>query len=588
MNSNMLRRSCSALALVLGFGLAAPQAGAAPDTTRLNALLGALESQGMAMGSVAVQEGTGALYTRAIGQARLEGDKPETATANTRYRIGSISKLLTAVMVLQLVDQGVLALDTPIARWFPALPGADGITVAQLLQHRSGLGDIKSLPDFEKSWMFEPRSEAELVTAISSLPRRFEPGQRCEYNNSGFLLLSFILEKVGGQPYAQALQRRLVQPLGLRNTRFDLRAGLKPQEAASYRWDGQWRLVPATDPSVPLGAGGVLSSASDLVVFMRALFQGRLLKASTLQKMLQTQDNFGLGIYKLPGAGPEAWGHEGVIDGFSAALLHVPSTATTIAWCGNAHQVPREEVVQLLRRAVFEPSTRLPSFAPVQASVAFVVDVGQPAPASVSVRGNAAPLTWERNLPLSYDLASGQWQGRVQLTVRDGVPLEFKYLKGEQQWETTPNRVLLLTEGQQAQRADLFNQDEAMVALRQEVLAADERLFDAYNRRDLAGMAAVFSERLEFFHDKGGLSNYADNLRAFENIFKTNAPVRRDRVAAGQEVFPIGKFGAFHSGSHRFCLTARQPESCQTYRYANVWERTPQGLRLLRVVSYDH
>jgi hypothetical protein len=77
-------------------------------------------------------------------------------------------------------------------------------------------------------------------------------------------------------------------------------------------------------------------------------------------------------------------------------------------------------------------------------------------------------------------------------------------------------------------------------------------------------------------------------MRAFENIFKTNEPVRRDRVAGDQEVFPLGKFGAFHSGSHRSCLTTRQPESCQTYRYANVWERTPQGLRLLRVVSYDH
>jgi D-alanyl-D-alanine carboxypeptidase len=582
------------LALSLVFGPA--PASAAPQTARLDGLLTALDTQGMAMGSLAVQQGSEPLFSRAIGHASLQSSAPqlatELATTRTRYRIGSISKLMTAVMVLQLVDEGALTLDTSIDRWFPQLPLAQRITVAHLLQHRSGLGDIKNLPDFDKTWMFEPRREADLMQAIISLPRAFEPGERAAYNNSGFLLLSFILEKAGGRPYAQALQQRLARPLALRATTFDTRPGTQPQEAVSYRWAERWVQARATDPSVPLGAGGVVSTPSDLVKFIRALFQGQLLKPATLQQMLQLQDGFGLGIYKLPGAGPEAWGHEGTIDGFSAVLAYFPGTGTgtgtAIAWCGNGHQLPREEVQQLLRRAVFEPQTRLPSFAPVQAHVNFAVDAGRPAPAAVSVRGNAAPLTWERNWPLALDPATGQWQGQVTLTVRDGVPLEFKYLKAEQQWEFTPNRTQMLAEGQRVQRADVFNQDAAGAALRLDVLAADERLFAAYNRRDLAGMAAVFSERLEFFHDKGGLSNYADNLRAFENIFKNNEPVRRDRVAADQEVFALGSFGAFHSGSHRFCLTTRQPESCQTYRYANVWERTPQGLRLLRVISYDH
>jgi D-alanyl-D-alanine carboxypeptidase len=612
------------LLVASGLILGAASARAAPDTARLNSLLTALDTQGMAMGSLAVQQGSGPVFSRAIGHARLASgssllageptSEPSTgpttvpttapttapttqlATPRTRYRIGSISKLMTAVMVLQLVDEGALKLDTPIARWFPQLPVAERITVAQLLQHRSGLGDIKNLPDFDKTWMFAPRAEADLISAITSLPREFEPGARASYNNSGFLLLSFILEKAGGQPYAQALQQRLVRPLALRETTYDLQASSLPQEAASYRWADRWVLARATHPSLPRGAGGVLSSPSDLVKFMRALFQGQLLKPATLQQMLQLQDGFGLGIYKLAGAGPEAWGHEGTIDGFSAVLAHFPAmgtgagtgTDTTIAWCGNGHRLPREEVQQLLRRAVFEPQARLPSFAPVQAEVNFAVHAGQPTPAAVSVRGNATPLTWDRNWPLALDPSTGLWKGQVTLTVRDGVPLEFKYLKGDQQWETTPNRAQMLSAGQQAQRADVFNQDASTAALRQEVLAADDSLFGAYNRRDVVGMAAVFSERLEFFHDKGGLSNYADNLRAFENIFKTNEPVRRDRVAADQEVFPLGTFGAFHSGSHRFCLTTRQPESCQTYRYANVWERTAQGLRLLRVISYDH
>jgi D-alanyl-D-alanine carboxypeptidase len=224
----------------------------------------------------------------------------------------------------------------------------------------------------QSSGRFEPRSEAALIQAIASLPRR------------------------------------LAQPLALRDTSFDLRAGPRPQEAMSQRWNGRWTPVCATDASVPLGADGVISSPRDLVLFMRALFDGRWPKPATSQLMSQTQDRFGLGIYKLAGPGPAAWGHEGSIDGFSAALAYFPSTGTSLAWCGNGHQLPREDVVRLLRRAVFEPAARLPSFNPVQATVDFAADAGQPPPAAVSVRGNAPALSWDNNLALTRDAADSQ------------------------------------------------------------------------------------------------------------------------------------------------------------------------------------
>jgi len=634
-------RATASMALALGLAMPAARAGVdgGVDAGRLDGLLTALQAQGMAMGSVAVQQGDAAPYLRAIGHARREGAQPpaaapatsaspdtppEPATPATRYRIGSISKLLTAVMVLQLADEGALALDDPIARWFPALPGAARITVAQLLQHRSGLGDIKHLPDFETTWMFEPRREAELVQAIAGLPRTFEPGERAEYSNSGYLLLGFIVEKAGGQPYGQALQRRLAVPLGLSDTTFDVRAGLQPLEAASYHWqdappvqtdgaesgrtDGHWRLARAADPSVPQGAGGVVSSPRDLVRVIRALFQGRLLQPATFARMRQVRDGFGLGLNPLPGPGPQAWGHEGAIDGFGSVLAYLPETDTALAWCGNGHRLPRDAVVQWMRRALFEPGTRLPSFAPVAAQVGFAVRVQGPAagplaPSAVGVRGDAPPLSWARSLPLAFDATRGVWAATLTLTVRDGVPLEFKYLRDGGQWEHTANRVQPLAAGERVQRDDVFNLDADGMALRRAVLAADDRLFDAYHRRDVAGMAAVFSERLEFFHDKGGLNGYADNLRAFEQNFRSPLVVRRERVATDQEVHALGGFGAFHSGSHRFCRAlapaeagaaagtqtpGRSAERCETYRFANVWERTPQGLRLLRVVSFDH
>ncbi len=590
MNTILLRR----LLLCTQLWLANASVGAQTviDVDRLNSWLSAVERQDMAMGSLAVQAAQGPAYLRAVGSARRDGLLPQAATPDTRYRIGSLSKLLTAVMVLQLVDEGALALDTPISRWFPSLAQAERITVEQLLSHRSGIGDIKDLPDFDRHWQFEPRSENELLKAIGSLPRAFEPNERAAYNNSGFLLLSFIVEKAGGLAYAQALERRLVQPLGLRETGFDARPGLQPGQAISYRWMGRWEAVRATDPSVPLGSGGVLSSPRDLVSVVRALFEGQLLRPATLRRMLSVRQGFGLGIYRLPGPGPEAWGHEGVIDGFSSTLAWFPQAKLALAWLGNGHQLPRERLVQTLRQAVFEPGTRLPTYAPVQARVNFVVDLaaapGTAPPAGVGLRGDAAPLNWNQGLALTRDPVSGHWTTAVTLQLRDGLPLAYKYLINDSQWESTPNRLLVATPEHATTTRDFFNQDAARLALREQILAADERLFAAFNRRDVPGMATIFSERLEFFHDKGGLTGYAQNLRTFEASFKAGQATRRERVETDQEVFPLGDFGAFHSGSHRFCQAAQQPPSCQTYRFANVWERTPDGWRLLRVVSYDH
>lgn len=574
---------------------------AASAEARLERWLADLDRAQLAMGSMALLRGDAPPWLRSVGHARLaEGAAPpEPATANTRYRIGSISKLMTAVMVLQLADEGRLALDEPIARWFPTLPEAGRTTVAHLLAHRSGLGDIKDLPGFDRHWMFEPRAEPELLAAITSLPRAFAPGVAAQYNNSGYLLLSFIVEKAGGEPYAQALQRRLAQPLGLADTAFDARSGVKPGEAASYRSErgpeqfgpAAWQLQRATHASVAQGAGGVVSSPRDLVVLVRALFQGRLLKPETLARMRQVQDGFGLGLVRIEGLEPAAWGHEGTIDGSSSVVAYVPALDTALAWTGNAHRLPREVLARTLWQAASDARAVLPTYAAVQATVAFSVEAPAAtgaAPEPISLRGNATPLSWQRNWPLQYDAAQARWNSRVTLTLRDGVPLEYKYLRGAEGWERTPNRVLALAGGATAAVADQWELDAERSALRQAVLAEDTRLFDAFNRGDVATMGTIFSPRLEFFHDRTGLTGHAENLRLLaQNTARSPAP-RRERVPGSDEVIPLGRFGALHQGVHRFCTGTPPQAECGRYRFSHVWERTEAGWQLLRVISIDH
>ena len=126
--------------------------------------------------------------------------------------------------------------------------------------------------------------------------------------------------------------------------------------------------------------------------------------------------------------------------------------------------------------------------------------------------------------------------------------------------------------------------------LRAEILAADARLFGAINQRDIATMKAGFSPRLEFYHDRTGLTGYADNIRIFENKFKEPGTLRREAMNDTAEVFPAGPDRAMHIGSHHFCSSDAPgaKESCGVYRFSMVWEKEASAWKLLRVLSYGH
>jgi D-alanyl-D-alanine carboxypeptidase len=602
---------CFALAAFSGGAARADAAAAATAQARAAALLAAVEREGLAHGSAALQIGDAPPWLRPLGHARdVAAAAAVPATADTRYRIGSITKTMTAAMVMQLVEEGALRLDEPIARWFPALPEAGRITVEMLLRHRAGLGAIESLPRFRTQWVFTPRSRAEMLATITALPRAFAPGEHTAYNNAGYLLLAFIVEDAGGEPYPAALERRIVRRAGLTDTAFDTGAP-GPRDALSYEWDGargagRWVGLEPSQLSIPHGAGGVSSTPRDLLRFMRALFGGALVRPETLATMLVVQDGYGLGLHPQPGPGPAAFGHGGQIDAFGSVLLHVPSSNTTLAWCGNAHRWERDALVGALRRAVFEPQTPVPSLAErpvaVDFAVEFVLPAGEATPAKVTLRGDAPPLSWWQGIELARVPGAGaRYARRVELRLRDGVAANYKYLVGDEGWERTPNRPL------EAQPSidrvvldDVFNHDTERVALRRAVRAHDTLFFEAFNARRIDPIAALFSDQLEFFHDRNGRSGRAQNIEMMKTAFAQ--PVRITRtLLPGDEVQPIGDFGAVHLGRHRFCA---QPEAaagagaggganasaaeCQVLRFHHIWQRSGNGFKLARVLSIDH
>jgi hypothetical protein len=132
--------------------------------------------------------------------------------------------------------------------------------------------------------------------------------------------------------------------------------------------------------------------------------------------------------------------------------------------------------------------------------------------------------------------------------------------------------------------------EPAQAQLEAEITAADARLFDGLNRRDIGPMKEGFSPRLEFYHDRSGVTGYAANIAIFEQNFKAPNRIRREAMPETVEIFPAGPNHAMHIGQHRFCNkpSATAPEECGVYRFSMVWERENGQWKLLRVLSYGH
>jgi hypothetical protein len=132
--------------------------------------------------------------------------------------------------------------------------------------------------------------------------------------------------------------------------------------------------------------------------------------------------------------------------------------------------------------------------------------------------------------------------------------------------------------------------DPARAQLEAEITAADARLFGGLNDRDIGPMKEGFSPRLEFYHDRGGVTGYAENVAIFEKNFRAPNRVRRVAMPETVEIFPAGPNHAMHIGKHRFCNKppGPAPEECSVYRFSMVWERDGGQWKLLRVLSYDH
>ncbi|GAB0156712.1 serine hydrolase domain-containing protein [Chryseobacterium sp. Alg-005] len=349
---NKLFFSVSVTAFSLGFAQKI-------NTQKLDQYFKTLDENHKVMGSFAIADKGKIIYTNALGFADVESKKK--ADINTVYRIGSITKTFTAVLVMKAVEDKKLSLDTKLSAFYPEIENAKNITVEQLLQHRSGIHNLTDEAEFG-SYYTRPQSEDQLVSIIKKYKSDFPPGSQYAYSNSNYILLGFILEKIYKKSYAQLIQEKIAQPLQLTRTQVGGKTEVSKNQAYSYQYLGSYLPFPETDMSVPVGAGNIISTPYELLQFIISLEEGKLIKKETLHQMKNFLDDYGYGIISTSFEKHQGFGHNGGIDGFQSSLYYFPDLKTGVSFVTNQSNYDHEDIFKKMMEAALGKDFEIPDF----------------------------------------------------------------------------------------------------------------------------------------------------------------------------------------------------------------------------------
>lgn len=329
------------------------------EKTRLDNYFTALEANNKFMGSVAVSKNGAIIYSKSIGFSDIENNTK--ATENSKYKIGSISKTFTSVLILKAVEEKKLELNQTIDKYFPTIKNAEKITVKLLLSHRSGIHNFTDDADY-LTWNTQPKTEKEMVEIIAKGGSDFQPDSKAEYSNSNFVLLTYMLEKAFAKSYSDLLQEYIVQPIGLTNTYVFEKINPSKNECKSYKFTGTWKLEPETDFTIPLGAGAIIATSTDLTKFADALFGGKLLKSESLEIMKTIKDGYGIGLFQIPFYDKAGYGHTGGIDGFSSVFFYFSDGNISYALTSNGTNFNNNDISIAVLSAVYDKPYEIPIF----------------------------------------------------------------------------------------------------------------------------------------------------------------------------------------------------------------------------------
>ena len=345
--------------LLAALVILAGQVHAQSRESKIDALLRTCFERSQFMGSALVAEGGTVILEKGYGFANIEWEIPNAP--DTKFRLGSITKQFTSMLIMQQVQKGTIRLDAPVVTYLPGYPAPQGekVTIRHLLTHTSGIPnytDFINIRADRKSYTLE-----QLVGTFSGKPLDFEPGTHWKYSNSGYVLLGAVLEKVSGTSYERLLASNILQPLGMKNTGYDHGEEILPKRATGYERIGRLVNSPFIDMSVPFSAGALYSTVQDLLIWDRALYTDKLLPDS-LKKVSFTPvlNNyaFGWGVQKQPlGISSDSTlfiFHGGGINGFNTIIVRIPARQQLIVLLNNTGNAPLMEIARSIAGILYD------------------------------------------------------------------------------------------------------------------------------------------------------------------------------------------------------------------------------------------
>ncbi|ETZ23075.1 serine hydrolase [Pedobacter sp. V48] len=333
------------------------------NTAKLDSFFNALDANSKGMGSFAVAKDGKVVYQKSIGYSLIEGEKKIAASSETRYRIGSISKTFTAVLIYQLIEQGKLSLDTRLSQFFPEVPNAKLITIGNLLAHNSGLGDYVHASG-DLIWITAPRTKKVLLDSIYASKPIFAPGTEKHYSNSGYLLLSSIVEKLYKKPYARVAEERIFKKLGMKNTLSGVVNKTGLHEARPYGLASSWSEIKDIYFTNVIGVGDILSTPTDLLRFMEGLQEGKLIGTKSLQQMKTAgpEDYLAMGLMIIPFKSMVGYGHAGDTYGSHCVFENFDKQGLMVTICMNGVSYPINDINMAILSIITDSPYEIPSF----------------------------------------------------------------------------------------------------------------------------------------------------------------------------------------------------------------------------------
>ena len=319
------------------------------------------EAQSTLADIVSDEDGGVAVVWRRDGErlqlaAGVADDTGTPMTPDLPFRVGSISKTFVAVMVLQLHDEGLVDVDAPLATYLPGIEPYGDLTVRALLSHRSGIPSYTDQPAYLRDTFIDPTrafTPEEILGYVDGLVAGDDGS--FAYSNTNYVLLGLLIEAIDQRSLGDSLRHRITEPLGIAQTRF---AGAA--DPATFGPIGGWSSSTAFDgdPNASYtalatsawAAGALVSTSIDLATFLEALFEGGLVSDLSLQQMTDTgRRPYGLGLFVASlGSGSIAFGHNGLIPGFSSTMAYEPTTGDLIVVLTNNDSMNADLVASAL------------------------------------------------------------------------------------------------------------------------------------------------------------------------------------------------------------------------------------------------